>query len=118
MKSIIQNKIIKTYQIPIFANIKKLWTKEKKFDTKKLVSTSNDRINFQQQKNFDVLNISNVNSLSINNKVLKRDMGSQTENKIEFSKSQQIEFADDDVDSSNSVCGLNACCDWIRNTCG
>lgn len=72
----------------------------------------------QQQKHFDALKISNENSLSINNKVPKRGMGSQTKNKTEASKRQRIEFTYNDVDSSNSVCGLNACCKLIGNTCG
>ena len=109
-----ENKRITTFNI---ANFEKTKRRDEKFNNKKLSIVPNDKIYFQQQKkHFDVLNISNVNSLSINNKVPKRDMGSQTENKIEFSK--QIEFTHDDVNSSKSVCGLKSCCDKIYNICG
>ena len=111
-----KNKIIKTYQIKNFEKAKR---RDEKINNKKLSIVPNNNIYFKpQKKNFNVLNISNVNSLSINNKVPKRDMGPQAENKIEFSKSQRMEFAYDDANSSNSVCNLNACCNWIGSTCG
>ena len=109
-----KNQITQRYKIKNFENIKKTWTKEKKFDTKKLVPTSNDRINFQQQKNFNVLEVEKQEEFSINNNGLKKEQSTQTEHEMNFQYQSRPSL--NNVDKSNSC--FNSCWDKIYNICG
>ena len=107
-----ENKRITIFNI---ANFEKTKRRDEKFNNKKLSIVPNNKIYFQKQKkNLDVLQPSEVDSFSINNKVPKRDMGSQTEHEMEFQYQPRSSL--NKVDRSNSY--SNSCCNKIYNICG